>query len=200
MNTNPRNEQVPYGVKDAWQVTYFHECMSGFEHQVASHMMAEGMVEESLIMTRTIHDRYNAAKRNPFNEVECSDHYARAMASYGTFITACGFTYHGPSGSIGFEPKLNKENFKAAFTTAEGWGTYAQIKKGKQQEHRFELKYGKLMLQNIRVEKKEKVKGVTVMLDKKPVVVQIEQQGSSVQVRLAQSITLEKGQVLVIMI
>ena len=46
MNTNPRNEEVPYGVKDAWQVTYFHECMSGFEHQVASHMMAEGMVEE----------------------------------------------------------------------------------------------------------------------------------------------------------
>ncbi len=84
MNTNPRNEEDPYGVKDAWQVTYFHECMSGFEHQVASHMMAEGMVEESLILTRAIHDRYHAAKRNPFNEVECSDHYARAMASYGT--------------------------------------------------------------------------------------------------------------------
>ena len=133
--------------------------MSGFEHQVASHMMAEGMVEEALILTRAIHDRYHAAKRNPFNEVECSDHYARAMASYGTFITACGFTYHGPTGSIGFEPKLNKTNFKAAFTTAEGWGTYGQTKKGKQQEHHFELKYGKLMLQNIRLEKVEKVKG-----------------------------------------
>jgi uncharacterized protein (DUF608 family) len=116
MNTNPREEEVPYGVKDAWQVTYFHECMSGFEHQVASHMMAEGMVEESLILTRAIHDRYHAGKRNPFNEVECSDHYARAMASYGTFITSLGFTSHGPKGEIGFAPKLNKSDFKSAFT------------------------------------------------------------------------------------
>ena len=25
------------------------------------------------------------------------DHYARAMASYGTFISACGFDYDGPN-------------------------------------------------------------------------------------------------------
>jgi hypothetical protein len=72
--------------------------------QVASHMMAEGMVE-------------------------CSDHYARAMANYGTFISACGFTYHGPTGSIGFEPKLTKTNFRAAFTTAEGWEPMRRLKK-----------------------------------------------------------------------
>ncbi|HTF19591.1 MAG TPA: GH116 family glycosyl-hydrolase [Chryseolinea sp.] len=198
MNTNPRNEEDPYGVKDAWQVTYFHECMSGFEHQVAAHMMAEGMVEESLILTRAIHDRYHAAKRNPFNEVECSDHYARAMASYGTFITACGFSYHGPSGSIGFEPKLKKGDFKAAFTTAEGWGTYAQERKGKQAEHRFELKYGKLHLQDIRLQKGEKANGVMVMLDNVTVAAEVDQQGSSVRVRLSQAVTFKKGQVLTI--
>ena len=200
MNTNPRDEAVPYGVKDAWQVTYFHECMTGFEHQVASHMMEEGMVEESLIVTRAIHDRYHAAKRNPFNEVECSDHYARAMSSYGTFITACGFTYHGPTGSIGFEPKLNRNNFKAAFTTAEGWGTYTQTKKGKQQEYRFELKYGKLMLQNIRLVKPEKVKDIMVTLDGNPLTAKIEQQDISFQVRLAQPVILEKGQLLVLVV
>jgi non-lysosomal glucosylceramidase len=160
MNTNPKNEDVPYGVKDAWQVTYFHECMSGFEHQVASHMMAEGMVEESLILTRAIHDRYSAAKRNPFNEVECSDHYARAMASYGTFITACGFTYHGPKQEIGFAPKLNPDNFKAAFTTAEGWGTYSQVKKGKALECTIDVKWGKLLVKSINIEKAGKPKRI----------------------------------------
>lgn len=157
MNTNPKNEEVPYGVKDAWQVTYFHECMSGFEHQVASHMMAEGMVEEALVMTRTIHDRYHAAKRNPFNEVECSDHYARAMASYGTFITACGFTYHGPKKTIGFAPKIGAENFKAAFTTAEGWGTYSQVKRGKNLDCIIDVKWGRLSLQTVNIEKAGKV-------------------------------------------
>ena len=157
MNTNPKNEDAPYGVKDAWQVTYFHECMSGFEHQVASHMMAEGMVEESLILTRAIHDRYHAKKRNPFNEVECSDHYARAMASYGTFITACGFTYHGPKKEIGFAPKLGADNFKAAFTTAEGWGTYSQVKKGKSLECVIDVKWGKLVVEKVNVQKGDKV-------------------------------------------
>jgi hypothetical protein len=35
-------------------------------------------------------------------------------------------------------------------------------KKGKQQEHTFELKYGELMLQNIRLAKVEKVKSFTI--------------------------------------
>jgi hypothetical protein len=200
MNTNPKNEVDPYGVKDAWQVTYFHECMSGFEHQVASHMMAEGMAEESLILTRTIHDRYHARKRNPFNEVECSDHYARAMASYGTFITACGFIYHGPKGEIGFAPKLNKENFKAPFTVAEGWGTYAQVRKGKNQEHTLELKYGKLNLQHITLEKVEKVKAVVVTLDNQPIAAKVEQQSNLVQVSLAKKIEITHGQLLTVMI
>ena len=105
MNTNPHNEPKPYGDNVTWQLGYFHECMTGFEHQVASHMMAEGMTDEALVITRAIHDRYHAAKRNPYNEIECSDHYARAMAGYGTFITACGFEYHGPKGYLRFAPK-----------------------------------------------------------------------------------------------
>lgn len=123
MNTNPKNEPKPYGEDVTWQLGYFHECMSGFEHQVASHLIAEGMVDEGLILTRMVHERYHASKRNPFNEIECSDHYARAMASYGTFITTCGFDYHGPKGIIRFAPKWDKGNFKTAFTVAEGWGS-----------------------------------------------------------------------------
>jgi non-lysosomal glucosylceramidase len=146
LNTNPRNEEFPFGVKDAWQLGYFNECMSGFEHQVASHMMAEGMTEEALTLTRAVHDRYHAFKRNPFNEIECSDHYARAMASYGTFVTACGFQYHGPKGYMAFAPAINKDDFKAPFVTAEGWGTYTQ----KGGHHTLQLKYGHLQLQTLR--------------------------------------------------
>ena len=151
MNTNPKNEQKPYGENVTWQLGYFHECMTGFEHQVAAHMMAEGMVEESLIITRMIHDRYHAVKRNPFNEIECSDHYARSMASYGTFISACGYEYHGPKQYIGFAPKINAEKFKAPFTSANGWGSYAQTKTQEQFHATIHLKYGTLLIKKISV-------------------------------------------------
>ena len=37
---------------------YLNECMTGFEYQVAAHMVAEGMVNEGLSITRAVHDRY----------------------------------------------------------------------------------------------------------------------------------------------
>src|SRR6185369_11236940 len=109
-----------------WAAGYFNECMNGFEYQVASHMIAEGMIMEGLAVTRAVHDRYHASRRNPWNEVECGDHYARSMASYGIFLAAAGFEHHGPQGHIGFAPRVTPEDFRAAFTTAEGWGSYSQ--------------------------------------------------------------------------
>lgn len=169
MNTNPRNEAKPYGENITWQLGYFHECMSGFEHQVAAHMMAEGMVEESLVMTRMIHDRYHAAKRNPFNEIECSDHYARAMASYGTFLSACGFEYHGPNGYIRFAPRIHPENFRAPFTAAEGWGTFSQQRIKDKLSASMEVKCGQLRLSTISLDPIHTVKKAQVLLGNKTV-------------------------------
>lgn len=163
MNTNPHNEPKPYGDNVSWQLGYFHECMSGFEHQVAAHFMAEGMTDEALILTRAVHDRYHAAKRNPYNEIECSDHYARAMASYGTFIAACGFDYHGPKGHIGFAPKLSPENFKAPFTAAEGWGSYEQYYTNGLKAL-YTVHFGKLRLNTISFFLKEKQQADNLMI------------------------------------
>ena len=89
-----------------WAAGYFNECMNGFEYQAAGHMIWEGLVTEGLAATRAVHDRYHPSRRNPWNEVECGDHYARSMASYGVFLAACGFEYHGPKGHLGFVPRL----------------------------------------------------------------------------------------------
>jgi non-lysosomal glucosylceramidase len=89
-------------------------------------MIAEGMVEQGLAITRAVHDRYHASRRHPWNEIECGDHYARAMASYGTFVSMCGLEYHGPKQHIGFAPRTDESDFSAAFVAAEGWGTFSQ--------------------------------------------------------------------------
>jgi hypothetical protein len=194
MNTNPAHEANAYGENVSWQIGYFHECMSGFEHQVAAHMMAEGMTDEALVLTRTIHDRYHAAKRNPFNEIECSDHYARAMASYGTFITACGFEYHGPKGHIKFAPKITPGNFKAPFTSAAGWGTYEQQKNATGMAAKLHVKYGSLQLQTLSLETATQVKKVSVQLGEKNIPCHYEQQQNDITITLANGIVVNKNQ------
>ncbi len=131
---------------------YFNECMNGFEYQVAGHMMWEGLVLEGLAITRAVHDRYAPLRRNPWNEVECGDHYARSMASYGVYLAACGFEYHGPQGHLGFSPRLTPDDFRAAFTAAEGWGTFSQKAESTGWTARVELKWGALRLKTISVD------------------------------------------------
>jgi non-lysosomal glucosylceramidase len=131
---------------------YFNECMNGFEHQAAGHMIAEGMAQEGLAVIRAVHDRYHPSKRNPWNELECGDHYARSMASYGVFIAACGYEHHGPKGHLGFAPRLTPADFRAPFTTAEGWGTYSQKIDGKSLQAAIVLRYGSLRLRTLAFE------------------------------------------------
>ncbi len=148
MCTWPKGGQNP-NFKKHWQYMYFNECMSGFEWQAASHMIYEGMLKEGLAIARAIHDRYDAALRNPYNEIECSDHYARAMASYGAFISVSGFEHHGPKGHIAFSPRLTPEEFRSAFITAQGWGTFSQKRKGDTQTETLGLNYGRLNLKQM---------------------------------------------------
>jgi uncharacterized protein (DUF608 family) len=149
MVTFPFQKDREFKGSGAWSAIYFNECMSGFEYQVAGHMLWEGMVTEGLAITRAIHDRYSGKLRNPYNEIECSDHYARAMASYGVYLAACGFEYHGPKGHIGFAPRVTPEEFRAAFTASEGWGTYRQKRTNKELRAEIEVHRGQLRLRTI---------------------------------------------------
>jgi len=128
---------------------YFNECMNGFEYQAAGHMIWEGMVQEGLAVARAVHDRYHPSKRNPWNEVECGDHYARSMASYGVFLAACGYEYHGPKGRLGMAPRLGADDFRAAFTAAEGWGTFSQKRDGRTLRAAARVKFGRLRLRTL---------------------------------------------------
>lgn len=154
---------------------YFDECMNGFEYQVAVHMVWEGLLEKGLATAKVIHDRYSAKKRNPFNEVECSDHYSRSMASYGMLLAVSGFDYHGPKGYIKFDPKLTPEDFKVPFTVAEGWGTFEQKRSGDKQTNSITLGYGSAALSQVEVYGTgSRKRGITLQINGRniPVIVQ----------------------------
>ena len=138
--------------QSAWAAMYFNECMTGFEYQVAAHMVWEGLVEEGLAVTRAIHDRYSPSRRNPYNEIECSDHYGRAMAAYGVYLAACGWEYDGPRGWMAFSPRVRPEAFGAAFTAAEGWGMIQQVRAGFSQRQAVEVREGVVRLRGLGLE------------------------------------------------
>jgi hypothetical protein len=144
---------------------YFDETMNGFEYQVAAHMINEGMVEKGLAIFKAVHERYGATKRNPYNEIECGDHYSRSMASYGIFTAICGFYYHGPKGIIEFNPRITPESFEAPFTAAEAWGTFKQTREANSQTNSLKVEFGKLNLNEIRLGIEKPVNSVKLLID-----------------------------------
>jgi hypothetical protein len=181
-----------------WAAGYFNECMNGFEYQAAGHMIWEGLLTEGLAVTRMVHDRYHAARRNPWNEVECGDHYARSMASYGVYLAACGYEYHGPQAQLSFAPRLTPENFRAAFTTAEGWGTFSQQRDGGKQTATIELKSGRLGLKSLEFAVPEGTlpTQVTVTAAGQSLTVTAEVKANRLRIAFAAPLTLAAGQVL----
>jgi hypothetical protein len=193
LNENFRNHR-PY--------RYFNECMSGFEYQAAAHMVAEGtpdLVTQGLAITRAIHDRYRPEARNPYNEIECSDHYARAMSSYAVFLAACGFEYDGPAGVIGFDPVIHPENFPAPFTAAEGWGTFSQSIGNGKMKAELAVNWGSLSLKTLRLNPRDfKAAEVDVTLDVKPVEASLVKEENGISIEFTEPILISEGEVLAV--
>jgi non-lysosomal glucosylceramidase len=177
---------------------YRDEIWTGIEYQVANHMIWEGMIIEALAICRAIHERYHPSKRNPWNEIECGDHYARAMASWGVLVSLAGFEYHGPEGLIGFAPRITPEKFQCAFTGAEGWGSFRQHSEAGVQLSELEIKWGRLRLKEIKLALTGggKLMKSELAVGDKPLPAQIHQEGEIVRARLPVAIDLAAGQIL----
>ena len=80
-------------------------------------------------MAKAIRDRYDGAKRNPWNEIECGSNYARAMAAYAMLQAYSGFQYDMTQKKIGFAPKIEGD-FQCFWSLGTIWGNFIRSKKG----------------------------------------------------------------------
>lgn len=94
----------PNGGRPRIPFVYSDEVWSGIEYQVATHLIYEGFVQHGLEIVRATRDRYDGVKRNPWNEVECGNHYARSMASWGALLALTGVRWSAPNGTLHLEP------------------------------------------------------------------------------------------------
>lgn len=174
---------------------YRDEVWTGIEYQVAGHMAWEGMVDEALAICRGVHDRYQPSRRNPWNEIECGDHYARALASWGVLSGLCGFDYDGPAGRLGFAPRLGAADFRAPFTAAEGWGSFVQRVGAEGLRAELALRYGRLRLRRVALELPEGRRAGPIHLvgPEGPVAASASQDGVRLELELAAELVLEAG-------
>jgi len=190
--TWPKSPYIAEGVR------YKNEVWTGIEYQAAGHMVWEGMLDEGLIICRGIQDRYHPVKYNPFNEVECGDHYARAFASWGVYAALAGYEYHGPKGHLGFAPRITPDNFRAAFTCAEGWGTFEQKRQGKAQREEIEVRWGRLRLKSLAFAVPENLRKVKVLASAagRPVEIDHELKDGRLDIILKKELVLSENQTL----
>jgi non-lysosomal glucosylceramidase len=104
---------------------YYAEVWTGLEHSTAALMIYSGMVEEGIECIHNARARYDGEKRNPWDEAECGHHYARAMASWTSFVALSGFQFDGAKASITAIPRTTHKTFNCFWSTATGWGTFS---------------------------------------------------------------------------
>ena len=108
-------------------IPYCEECMTGFEYAFAGLLISEGFIKEGLQAVYAIRDRYDGEKRNPWNEIECGNNYARAMASFALLPIFSGFTFDLPKKHIGFAP-ITEGDFRVLWSLGTGWGNFKKTK------------------------------------------------------------------------
>ncbi len=113
----------PRGSKPTLPFVYSDEVWTGIEYQVASHLIQEGFVTEGLTIVKALRSRYGGKTRNPWNEYECGNYYARAMASYSLLGALSGFRYSAVQKTLWFGPRLKSRPFKSFFSATGAFGT-----------------------------------------------------------------------------
>jgi uncharacterized protein (DUF608 family) len=109
----------PHGGRPAVPLRYCDEVWTGVEYQVAAHCLYEGLTDEAASIITGLQHRYDGTRRNPYNEVECGDHYVRAMAGWSMLDAYTGLTYDAPARRLRIGPRPGRFPFVAGT----GWGT-----------------------------------------------------------------------------
>ncbi len=115
----------PKGNRPALPFVYSDEVWTGIEYQVAASLIYAGYIDKGLKIVQATRERYRGFNRNPWDELECGHHYARAMASWAVMLALSGFQYDGVNHTLSFSPKINERDFHTFWSTGRGWGSCA---------------------------------------------------------------------------
>jgi uncharacterized protein (DUF608 family) len=193
----------PKGGRPGHVMLYSDEVWTGIEYQVAAHMIYEGMIEEAFAVVKGARDRYDGIPRlpiprNPWNEIECGGHYARAMSSWSLLLAASGYEYDRPARVLRFTPRVTPASFKAFFCGPEGWGSLCQLREGQTQRNEIKLIDGELGVSEVRLATAVQPQKVSVTLGGTTVAAKFQIVSEGIVVSLDKQAVIKAGDALVI--
>lgn len=173
---------------------YFAEIMTGFEYSAAVLMMAQGMTAEGIQAVEDIRRRYDGERRNPWNEAECGNHYARAMAAWSAILILSGFEYDGPRKRVVARPKQTGTRFQSFWSCASGWGTFTRTAR----QFTISVDRGSLACTTLDLETPARFTGRVSARAQAPVEARAERKGLAVTIALDREVVIHAGESLTV--
>jgi len=149
----------PRGERPEFPFGFCDEVWTGIEYQVAAHLIYEGFLKEGLSMVKGLRERHDGLRRNPWDEPEAGHHYVRAMASWSLLLALSGYSFNALNNSLGFNPRINRENFRCFFSINTGWGEFSQRIGQKSYTARIRLLWGRATIESLNLRIREKYRG-----------------------------------------
>ena len=110
----------PHGGRPDVPTRYCDEVWTGSEYQLAAHCRMEGLHDEADAVLAAVWARYDGRRRNPYNEIECGDHYVRAMAGWSVLDALTGFREDAVAATVSFGAA--PRSGPLPFLASTGWG------------------------------------------------------------------------------
>ncbi|MGA8117867.1 MAG: GH116 family glycosyl hydrolase, partial [Actinocatenispora sp.] len=114
----------PRGGRPDVPTRYADEVWTGVEYQVAAHCLQEGLVDEAMTLLRAMWARYDGSRRNPYNQIECGDHYVRNLAGWSVLEALTGLGWNAVTGELTLGPVDGQAaGWRVPFVAGPAWGT-----------------------------------------------------------------------------
>jgi non-lysosomal glucosylceramidase len=183
----------PHGGRPEVPVRYCDEVWTGMEYQVGAHCIMEGLVDEGLRILAALRARYSGTRRNPYNEIECGDHYARAMAGWSVLEAMSGFRYNALEDALSFAPAGALEEFRAPFVAGSGWGNFEHKRNAGQVNTVLCCALGKVRIRKVSVAGINAGE-ITATLDGQSVPLQVSHEADTSIITFEEPVLLNEGQ------
>lgn len=172
---------------------YYAEVMTGFEHATAALMLYRGRLDQGIECINDIRRRYDGIRRNPWDEAECGHHYARAMASWSSFLALSGFQYRGAERKLTITPRIQHAGFQSFWSAGQGWGSFTLSPPKGRAELSLRVTEGSIMLRAVELPTKSGRRSIA-RVGNQTVDHTTQLRDGRISFALAQEIKLDSGQ------